>query len=436
MRGWAPGAHTLGVAIDSNKNSAGLVLSGGGARGAYETGILYYLFVDAPAELREAVNFRVLCGTSIGALSISALAANIHQPAQGMRRLCELWRNLALEDVLQLGIADVVSLPGWVVGRNRRASVFPGEKVRSLIEDSIDWEQIHVNLGEGRLDAVSLSCTQITTGKTVVFYETSDGRPRRFSRDPNVRPVHARLGPVHAEASAAIPFVFPSVDIDGIPYADGGLRQNTPLSPALRLGSERLLVVSLSHESQEHADLSFNRERTLVSPVFVLAKLVNALMLDHVAYDLVRLGHVNRLLADGEAVFGEQFVSRLNTMVGPIRGAHYRIIPHLIMRPSQDLGKMAAQYVRGAGLRNKRSVVTRLLRTLARMENRDEADLTSYLLFEGGFCEQLMELGVQDAKAHHDQLLALFCEPAVERTRAVSMRATITRGVHNSGNEP
>ena len=420
----------------SNRNSAGLVLSGGGARGAYETGILYYLFVDAPPELREAVNFRVLCGTSIGALSISALAANIHQPAQGMRKLCELWRGLRLEDVLQLGLTDVMSLPGWVLGRNRRSSVFPGEKVRALIEDSIDWEQIHVNLGEGRLDAVSLSCTQITTGKTVVFYETGDGRPRRFSRDPNVRPVHARLGPIHAEASAAIPFVFPSVEIDGIPYADGGLRQNTPLSPALRMGSERLLVVSLSHAAKQQGDLSMNGAGSTVSPVFVLAKLVNALMLDHVAYDLVRLGHVNRLLSDGEAVFGEQFIARLNTMVGPIRGAHYRIIPHLILRPSRDLGKMAAQYIRGPGLSNKRSVITRMLRTLARMENRDEADLTSYLLFEGGYCEQLMDLGIQDAKANHDQLLALFCEPAVERTQAVSMRATITRGVRNSGSEP
>ena len=78
-----------------------------------------------------------------------------------------------------------------------------------------------------------------------MFYETSDGRPRKFSRDPHVRPVHARLKPEHALASAAIPFVFPPTPIDGIPYVDGGLRQNTPLSPALRLGSDRLLVVGL-----------------------------------------------------------------------------------------------------------------------------------------------------------------------------------------------
>ncbi len=391
-------------------SDCGLVLAGGGARGAYEAGILYYLFVDGPADIREAARFNVLCGTSIGALSVSALASSMHQPSVGIRRLTEIWRGLTLEQILHLGLKDMMSIPGWLLGRNKREAIFPGGPVRALLENAIDWNRIHINLGEGLVDAISLSATQVPTGKSVVFYETGDGRPRRFSRDPHVRPVHARLSPEHAMASAAIPFVFPPVAIDGIPYVDGGLRQNTPLSPALRLGSKRLVVVGLGHEKDvDHAntDLRAWRKR-LTSPVFVLAKVLNALMLDHVDYDIIRLEHINRLLADGQKVFGEQFTSRLNTMVGPIRGARYRQIPFVVLRPSRDLGQMAAQYVRQGHLKSSRSLIGRTIRTIARMESRDEADLTSYILFEGGYCENLINLGIEDARAKHDELMSLF----------------------------
>ncbi len=394
--------------------SCGLVLAGGGARGAYEAGILYYLFVEAPAELREAVDFSVLSGTSIGALNISALGATIHQPSVGVRRLVDMWRNLDLEQVLRIGLADLVGVPGWLLGRNSRQSIFPGDPVKTLIEGAIDWNQLHVNLGDPKLllDAMTVSATRVPTGKTVVFYETSDGRPRKFSRDPNVRPVYSRLGPEHARASAAIPFVFPAVPIDAIPYADGGLRQNTPLSPALRLGSDRLLVVGLGHEMGEmdHHSEPPDWRGKLSSPVFMLAKVLNALMLDHVDYDIVRMEHVNRLLEDGEMVFGEQFITRLNAMVTPIRGASYRKVPHVVLRPSQDLGKMAADYVRGSSMRKHRSVAARVIRTLSRLESREEADLTSYLLFDGGYCERLIRLGAEDAERRLDDLLRLFTE--------------------------
>ena len=229
-----------------------------------------------------------------------------------------------------------MTLPGWIAGRGKKESIFPGGPVRRLIEDTIDWDQMHLNLADGYIDAVSLSCTQAPTGKTVVFYETSDGRPGAFSRDPNVRPVHARLSPDHALASAAIPFVFPAVPIDGIPYIDGGLRQNTPLSPALRLGSERLLVIGVG-TSQTDLEDTIEIGQASASPVFVLAKVLNALMLDHVAYDIVRLSHVNRLLEDGERAFGAQFIDRLNEMVSKVRGASYRKIPHVVLRPSRTL---------------------------------------------------------------------------------------------------
>lgn len=395
--------------------NCGLVLAGGGARGAYEAGILYYLYADGPAELREAVRFNVLSGTSIGALNVASLAATMHQPAWGMRKLIDIWQGVELEEILHIGLSDMMAIPSWVLGRNKRESIFPDAPTRRMIEDSFDWNRIHVNLADGLIEAVSISATQVPTGKTVVFYETRDGRPRRFSRDPHVRAVHARLGPKHVRASAAIPFVFPAIDIDGVPYADGGLRQNTPLSPALRLGSTRLVVVGLGSDKRvDYAEEPGVWRSRLASPVFLLAKVLNALMLDHVDYDLIRLEHMNRLLRDGQQVFGEQFTTRLNTMMGPIRGARYRIVPHVVLRPGRDLGRMAAQHVRSKAMRRNRSLIGRLIRRLAMMESRDEADLCSYILFDGKFCQDLIELGISDAKRNREDLLRLFTEHSDE----------------------
>ena len=182
----------------------------------------------------------------------------------------------------------------------------------------------------------------------------------------------------------ALSFVFPPVLIDGISYVDGGLRQNTPLSPALRMGSDRMIIIGLGHK-QEIDENTLFKPVAKATPIAVLAKVVNAVMLDHVDYDIVWLSHINRLLSDGESVFGEAFIDRLNATIEPIRGAGYRKVPHLTIRPSRNVGTLAAQHVRDGKMRSSRSMVTRFIRTVARLERKDEADLTSYLLFDGGF---------------------------------------------------
>ncbi len=389
----------------------GLVLAGGGARGAYEVGVLYYLFVHADAELREAARFDVVAGTSVGAINSAALAASADAPTVGIRRLAQVWRGLSIGDLIPLNLADVLSVPAWLLGRVRREALFPAGPIEQLIRGSIDWDRIHVNVAAGHLHALSLSCTHVPSGKTVVFYETRDGRPRSWSRDPHVRAVHTRIEPDHARASAAIPFLFPPVAIDGIPYVDGGLRQNTPLSPALRLGSTRILVVGMGAEKVEP---TVTRQRlhewneAVARPIFLLGKVMNALMLDRVEYDLIHLEHFNLILKDGEQAFGRQFVDRLNHILGPVRGANYRYIPHLAIRPSRDLGRLAAEHVRSGGLRGERSITSRMVKMLARAEPREEADLTSYILFDGRFADKLVNLGIEDTHAQRDTLLRFF----------------------------
>jgi NTE family protein len=403
------------MTTDSRPESCGLVLAGGGARGAYEAGVLHYLYCDAPAELRERARFKVLCGTSVGALNVSALAAAASSPTLGVRKLTDLWKGLALDQLLPMGMSDLVSVSAWLLGRRTRESLLPGLGVKDFVNKSIDWEQIHRGLHAGDIDAVSLSCTHVPTGRTVVFYETRDGRERPWSRDPHVSAISTRLGPSHARASAAIPLLFPPVSIDGIPYVDGGLRQNTPLSPALRLGSTRILVVGVSHAKRQRPDLPHEqgvKVDSLGRPIFMMGKVLNALMLDHVDYDLIRLEHFNHLIRDGERVFGKDFVDRLNHVTHAQRNAHYRYIPHLTLRPSRDIGAMAAEYARGRAFKASDGGFTaRLIRALAHAEPRAEADLTSYLLFDGGFAQQLMTLGIEDAAAHREQLMRFFDVP-------------------------
>ena len=131
------------------KSKVGLVLSGGGARGAYEAGVLYYLFVEAPEELRARVRFNVLSGTSIGALHATALGAGLHDPERQMRRVVNVWKSLSVEQVLSLQIQDLLSLSRWVLGRSKQQSIFPAEPIEALLSNMVNWEQLHLNLNQG-----------------------------------------------------------------------------------------------------------------------------------------------------------------------------------------------------------------------------------------------------------------------------------------------
>lgn len=388
----------------------GLVLAGGGARGAYEIGVLNYLLSESDKTLREKAKFKVLCGTSVGALNITALASMAHDPAKGMKLLVDRWKSLTLDQLLPLTWSDVMALPGWLAGKNTREALFAGQPIKRVINDSVPWEQIRVNLETGVIDALSVTCTQVSTGHAVVFYEERDQAPRPWSRDPHVRAVPTFIGQAHARASASIPLIFPPVQVEGALYVDGGLRQNTPLSPALRLGAESVLVIGVGHgrERRRHADYQ-DREAAVGRPFYLLGKVLDALMIDRIDYDLIRMNHFNRLLEDGKEAFGPSFVERLNSIHSRTRHANYRYIPSMVLKPTRDIGVMAAQFIRNGKFISERSLSARLIRSMARSEANSEADLASYILFDGGFASQLMDLGMEDAHNRREALLEFFC---------------------------
>ena len=131
-------------------------------------------------------------------------------------------------------------------------------------------------------------------------------------------------------------------------------------------------------------------------------------MLDRVDYDLIRLDHFNRLLLQGENAFGSTFVQRLNQVLSPLRQAHYRHVPYLAIRPSQDLGYLAANHIKHHKIKTNQPLMARLIKLLARLESPDEADLCSYLLFDGKYCETLINLGIEDAHAQRESLMRFF----------------------------
>jgi NTE family protein len=217
--------------------------------------------------------------------------------------------------------------------------------------------------------------------------------------------------PTHALASAAIPLLFPAVRVASTYYADGGLRLNTPLAPALRLGADRVLVLALRQEPSQasQAALAEQRVEDYGSPLFLFGKVLNAIMLDHLDTDLARMHVMNEILDHGEKAFGDEFADRINEVALRERGQAFRKIHDLVIRPSADLGVLAGQILRNLSEAHARSPLIRLAaRNLTDGGRTPESDLLSYLLFDGEFLAPLAELGFRDAQAREDDLAAFF----------------------------
>jgi NTE family protein len=262
-------------------------------------------------------------------------------------------------------------------------------------------------LRSGKLKGLAIAATHVGTGHTVIFLDTAGPIPS-WSRDPFVRAVHTAIGPRHALASAAIPVLFPAVKVKRAFYVDGGLRNNTPMAPAIRLGADRLLVISLRHKStqlEENAKAK-QHEADYPKPLFLLAKALNSLMLDPTEYDLERMQRLNVILEAGQRAYGDGFASVLaahdphNIPLRQLKAVH--------IQPSEDIGAMAWRLIDRGGPKLSSRMARSLLQRLAAREARGEADMISYLLFDGEFASELIELGFRDAEAQEDELLEVF----------------------------
>jgi NTE family protein len=405
------------------------VFSGGGARGAYEAGVLRYLLDELPARLGRPVEFDIVCGTSVGAIHACYVAATAHATERRGTPLVDVWTSMRIEEILPLSARDLFGLPRRLLGLRRVAQAMragePPDRLYGLLRttalervvlDAIPWRNIRTNIRAGRVEAVCVAATEIGTGRVAVFMETRDRSVPRWTRDPTIVPRPTRLLPSHALASAAIPLLFPAVRIASTYYADGGLRLNTPLAPALRLGADRVLVVALRQHPTQASDAALAQQRVedYGSPVFLFGKVLNALLLDHLDTDLARMHVMNEILEDGEKAFGPAFVQKISEVALRERGQTFRKIRDLVIRPSADLGILAGQVLRNLAEARRRSPLVRLAaRNLGDGGRAPESDLFSYLLFDGEFLAPLAELGYRDARAREEELAAFFDDASV-----------------------
>jgi NTE family protein len=407
----------LEPATSTPRSKVGLVLAGGSARGAYEVGVVRYVLEEVARSLGRPTPIDVISGTSAGSINAVMLAAFAGEPEHRGARLAKAWTDLNLEEVVKPSGREVLRMVARMFGRGERKTpvhsrgggVFDPSGIERIVHDSVPFQSIAQNMKEGHLSALSISTTHVASGRTVVFVQRREGGAPPWGTDPTMVLRPATIQAEHALASASVPLLFPAVAIDGHFYCDGGLRQNVPLSPARRLGADGLVVVNPRYirEVSPTPAAAEARERQFPDPLFVVGKALNALMLDRIENDIRRLQKLNAVLLAGTRRFGAGFPEALNEELGRSGESSLRPMDVVYIRASADIGVLAADYVRSPEFaRRVHGFMGRALRRIA--EGEREADLLSYILFDGAFAGRLIEIGRSDARARHDELVTFF----------------------------
>jgi NTE family protein len=399
-----------------------LVLSGGGARGAYEAGVLSYLLEHVYPKLPPGFEFDIVSGTSVGAIHAAFVASSAHlPPAERAQALRETWADMTLDHVMRVRALDLATIPLRALGLDTlmrghgdHPEILGGlvdiSPLERLVAARIPWSNLRENLDQGRPGALCVACTEIQTGIVTVFLDGPLGDPAVWDYDPYVAARTVEISPLHVRASAAIPFLFPAVRIGESYFLDGGLRVNTPLSPVLRLAADKVLVIGLRGKQPGKEFAIINDERAITQPAFLLGKVLNVLLLDQLEHELKRLETINALLEGADELLGPDGVERLNVAVREKRGIDYRHVDACIVRPSQDVGGMCAEAYRHHRERSGAHGLTAAI--LARVAIQgvpdSEADLLSYIYFDASFTRPLMDLGWEDAKREEAAILRLL----------------------------
>ncbi len=378
--------------------SLGLVLSGGAARGAYEAGVMRFVLGDLARRLGRETWPEVVSGTSVGALNGVFAAA---RDAAELRRISELWQTLRIEQVYRLrpgrALIELLSAPR----RGGFALLDPAPLAR-LVAERFPVRALRKAIGSRLTRAFIVAATEVATGLNAIFVDSAEGLSIPWQ--PGSRVHHEAIGHEHCRASAAIPFMFPSVAIGGRHHVDGGLRQNTPLRPVLAAGVDRALIVSVKQVREKEARLrrlDVPGAESEPSPLFLAGKMLNALMLDPIERDLWSAEYRNQVVAWGVDRYGEGFEREAAAAIG------LRHVDIVHLWPSQDLGELAGRIYRERPPKTSRSIRF-LLDRIVEYTHDLEADFLSYLYFDRAYTGALEALGYEDARRREEEIARLI----------------------------
>lgn len=375
--------------MPGDNSRVGLILTGGGARAAYQVGFLRAVSHMLP---RGAPNpFPILCGTSAGAINAAALAADATDFHRATRRLLLIWKYFHAEQVYRSDVPGVM-MTGlrWIMammlgglGRNNPSSLLDNSPLSHLLRDRLDLAGVRRSIDRGALYALSITASGYTSGQSVSFFQSVPGiggwqRARRVG-------IPEIIDYEHLLASSALPFIFPAMPLRREFFGDGSMRQIAPISPALHLGADRVVVIGVGRQTVPQPE----RVKSTGYPSLaqIAGHALNSIFLDSLEVDIERLQRINKTI---RMIPAEE--RRKNHM-------ELREVDVLVISPSEDIDRIAARFAHEL----PRSIKF-LLRGIGATRS-GGATLTSYLLFEPAYCRALIALGYKDTMARRDELL-------------------------------
>jgi NTE family protein len=368
----------------NNDNKIGLLLSGGGARGAYQVGVLKAIATLYPRN--HSIPFPVLCGTSAGAMNSTALGCYASSFHLGVKKLEWIWRNMRTNHIYRSDVGHVShhmfnNMTKWMrsdLYRNRPTSLLDNSPLRQLINNVVPFERLERNIANGSLHALAVTASSYQTGNSVSFYQghSSIENWKRSKRESYRGVLHAD----HLMASAALPLVFPAIDIRQSFYGDGSIHQLSPLSPAIHLGADKVLCIGLDspHDQPVHAMMKHP------SASSIAGHLLDSIFSDTLDSDIERTQRVNATL--------ELIPPHLQ------KSHNLRKIDTFLINPSIDINHVAKRHFNDVPW-----AIRRLMSSIG-VTKSSESSLISYLLFEKAYCTELIAAGFNDGMAQQQQL--------------------------------